>query len=163
MTHSHMPIKHFLKQIENFGANRANRDVRPDWLTAFINDTAELFEPLAGEGRVGFDCQLAEDCWVVGMYLGSTEIIGGMHDGQFRHLNFELDLQVLLSRFARVDELVLSAFPTPEDKESDRAKAFVTVAGLVGENPLRLQVFAVPPENSGPGMKQFPDGHCETV
>ncbi len=156
-----MPIKHLLKQIETYATKRANRDVRPDWLTDFVNEIAELFEPITGVGRVGFDCQLAEDCWVVGMYLGSTEMMGGPEDGSTKYLNFEFDLQQLIGRFQQIDEFVLSSFPNPRDFESSTARSFITLAGSLGEHPIRLQVFTIPPDDAGPGLKQFQDGNCE--
>ena len=55
----HLTINHLLKHMDTYAAKRNNRDVRPAWVTQFINQVAELFEPLAGIGRVGFDCQLA--------------------------------------------------------------------------------------------------------
>lgn len=161
MTHSHMPIKHLLKQIETYTSNRANRDVRPEWLTDFINEVAELFEPITGVGRVGFDCQLADDCWVVGMYLGSTEMMGGPEDGSTKFLNFEFDLQQLAARFQQIDEFVLSSFPNPRDLDSSPARSFITLAGNLGEHPIRLQVFSIPPDDAGPGLKQFQNGDCE--
>ncbi len=158
-----MPIKHLLKQIETYSAKRSSHDVRPDWLTAFVNEIAEIFEPIAGVARAGFDCQLAEDEWVVGMYLGCIETVGGMNDGRARYINFEFNLRELFGRFSRVDEFYLSAFPTPDTDKPTQARAFVTIAGLVDENPLRVQIFSIPPEDIGIGMRQFPDGRCETV
>ena len=156
-----MPIQHFLKQIQADGPGRGNRDVRPDWVTSFINDVAELLEPIAGVGRVGFDCQLAEDGWIVGLFLGVTEIVGGKNDGQTRHLNFELNLQQLVERFDQVAEFYWSAFPSPQDSQQATAWSYVTLAGLVGENQLRLQVFSIPPDDAGPGLREYSDGRFE--
>ncbi len=163
MTHSHIPIKHLLKQMKIYSYKRINRDLRPDWVTNVINDVAELFEPLAGLGRVGFDCQLSDDGWVVGLYLGSTETIGGKEDGIVRHTNYEIDLQQLIIRFDRLDEFCFGAFPSPVGHECHQARSFVTLAGTIGEETLRLQIFSTPPNDAGPGLRQLPDGRCEPV
>ena len=97
-----MPVKHLLKQAETYRSQRAARDTRPQWVTEFINEAAELFTPVTGVGRVGFDCHLAEDCWVVAMYLGSTEVVGGKDDGHSRHTDFEFDLLELAGRFTEI-------------------------------------------------------------
>lgn len=161
VTHSHLPIDHLLKQIQTYSVNRESRDVRPEWVTQIIGQVAELFEPLTGIGRVGFDCQLSEDSWVVGLYLGCTEIVGGKHDGQSRRVNFEFDLSRLMSRFDQVSEFYWSAFPTPADDEGSAARSFVTIAGQVAGQGLRLQIFSVPPDGAGPGLRQYPNGNFE--
>ena len=158
-----MPIKHLMKQIEIYSSKRSNRDVRPEWVTALIDDVAELFEPLAGLGRVGFDCQLADDGWVVGLYLGATETVGGKDDGNVKYSNYEIDLQQLTSRFSRIDEFCFGAFPTPTENKHRQARSFVTIAGTIGEEALRLQIFSVPPDTAGAGLRQLPDGRCEPV
>lgn len=161
MSHSHIPLNHLLKQIETCQISRGTRDVRPDWVARLIERTAELFEPLTGVGRVGFHCQLAEDCWVVGLYLGATEIVGGREDGESRYVNFEIDLDKLKVQFDRIDEFYWSVFPSPTSEPAAQARSFLTLAGTVGGNPIRLQVFSVPPEDAGPGLKQYPNGQCE--
>lgn len=161
VSHSHIPINHLLKQIETSGAARGNRDVRPDWVARLIERTAEMFEPLTGVGRVGFQCQLAEDCWVVGLYLGATEIVGGREDGKSKYVNFEVNLDKLKAQFDRIDEFYWSAFPSPTNDAAAQARSFITLGGTVEGNPLRLQVFSIPPEDAGPGLKQFPNGKFE--
>ena len=86
---------------------------------------------------------MADDCWVVGMYLGNTELVGGKDDGESRHTNFEFDLSLLIQRFSRVDRCFWSAFPAGVDDEDTVARSFVTVEGFVGENPLRVQIHSL--------------------
>lgn len=161
MSHSHMPIQHLLKQLEAFSSKRESRDIRPEWVTEFIGEVAELFEPLTGVGRVGFDCQFSEDCWVVGMYLGKTEMVGGKCDGHSVNMNFDFNLLGLLNRFCSVQDLKWSAHPTGDEGDSLPARSFITITGLVGENLLRLQIFSTPPETTGPGLRQYPNGEYE--
>ena len=165
MSQHHLPIEHFLTKLDTEEQDRsaAKRETRPEWLTHFIDSIADLFDPLIGVARVGFDCNYTEDSWVVGLYLGSYEIVGGRRDGETRHINFEFDLQQLMGRFSKISELVWSAFPSPKDTRSSWARSYITVAGLVGENPVRLQVFSVPPVYADIGMRRLPDGRFEPV
>ena len=110
--------------------------------------------------RVGFDCQLEEETWVVRMYLGTTEIVGGPMDGQMRPMSFEIDLQTLFARFQDIDEFFWSVFP--ENAEHvDEPQAYVTISGKVDGNSVRIHLFATSPEEVGPGMRIFPDGRFE--
>jgi hypothetical protein len=59
----HLPIEHFLANLDSEEQDRsaaAKRDVRPEWLTHFIDSIADLFDPLIGVARVGFDCNFVE-------------------------------------------------------------------------------------------------------
>lgn len=162
MSHSHLPVQHLLKQVELYRAARNNRDLRPEWLTDFIERVAEMFEPLCDDGRVGFDCQAAEERWTIGMYLGSTEIVGGPEDGQSRHTAFELDLLAVMNLFDSTGNISWATFPNG-DPDGGAPTSVVTVDGTVGDSEIRLQLFAVPPADAGPGFRQYPDGRRDTV
>jgi hypothetical protein len=131
-------------------------------VTDLTNQIAELFEPITGVSRVGYDCQLGDECWIVAVYLGATEMIGGSEDGKIRYANFEIDLREVLTKFDEYDEFIWSSFPLPMDGPESLARSFVTIAGKIGGNPIRLQLFSVPPEDAGPGMRHYPDGRFET-
>ena len=170
MSQHHLPIEHFLQRLEtaeqdrsDLAGERAKKESRPEWLTHFIDSVADLFDPLIGVARVGFDCNYTDDAWVVGLYLGSYEIVGGRHDGEARHINFEFDLQQLMAHFNKVSELVWSAFPSPRDTRSSWARSYVTIAGQVADQTVRLQVFSVPPVHAEIGMRRYPDGRFEPV
>ena len=95
-----MVVNHLLRQAEEYRARRKNRDIRPKWVARLINEVAELFEPLAGVARVGFECRLDDDCWSVGMYLGTTEVVGGRDDGLSRFIDFQFDVLQVLDFFS---------------------------------------------------------------
>ncbi len=160
MTHSHIPVQHLIKQVELNRSKRNNRDVRPQWVTCFIEQVAELFEPAADVARVGFDCRLDEDGWNVGLYLGRTELIGGKADGESRHTNFEFDLRALCDRFERIDRFTWTSLPDAVP-ETANAPGFITVNGLVANNPIRVRLYAIAPPDAGPGFRQFPSGKCD--
>lgn len=163
MSHSHIPVKHLLKQVEIYRSRRDKRDARPQWVTAFIDKVADLFEPIVDEGRVGFDCQPVKGRWLVGMYLGSTEIVGGRDDGQSRHTDFQFDLLRLTELFSHIDLLQWSAFPDRPDSDNLPASSFVTVEGRIDGHAVRLQLYSLPPTEAGPALRQYPDGSCTAV
>lgn len=163
MSHSHLPVRHLLKQIEIYKSKRAQRGIRPEWLTTFIEDVAELFEPVADDGRVGFDCQLAEEGWTVALYLGGTEMVGGPEDGQSQYTGFQFDLLQLIDRFSEIERFRWSAFPEGSDLHEGASLSLVTIEGVVGDQWLRLRIHSVPPTDAGPGFRQFPDGRRESI
>ena len=162
MTHSHIPIHHLLRQVEDHRQRRQGRDIRPRWLTEFITGVAPLFEPLSETGRVGFDCQL-EDFWRVGMYLGSTEVIGGRNDGLSRPANFEIDVLKLLDRFTSVERFRWLALPEDGMEPAGTALSCLSIHGAVDSHPVSLSVYSIPPYEAGPGFREYPNGERRTV
>jgi hypothetical protein len=161
VTHSHLPVAHLLEQVARFEPRRGDRDPRPAWVTGLINHAADLFDPFAGDvGRVGFDCQFADDRWIVGLYLGGTELVGGLHDGEVHYTDFRFDLLLLRELFDEVDQMQFVALPVDEDHDT---RASVQVEGRVAGEAVRLQVYAVPPTDAGPAFRVLPDGTCRPV
>lgn len=160
LTHSHIPVKHLLKQLETYRPQRERRDVRPQWVSDFIDAVAELFEPLSDVGRVGFDCQLTEDRWTLGLYLGLTEIVGGERDGQTCYNGFQIALLPLLELLSEVEHCSWNVIPDPLS-EGSLPDSFLMIEGQVDGNPIRLQIDSVPPPDAGPGIRTFPDGRIE--
>lgn len=163
MAHSHLPVQHLMKQIENFQPRGGDRDLRPEWVSRLIERVAELFEPLEDIGRVGFDCHLSDDCWIVEMYLGSTELVGGPADGQRRFSDFRFDLRALVGLFEEVERFRWTALCAADGEEENASAgpSSITVEAKLGDNPVRLQLYSVPPPDSAPGLRRFPDGNCE--
>lgn len=163
MSKSHISaINHLLKQVELNRAKKAQRDLRPAWLTDFIDDVIDLFDPLSDVARVGFDARL-EDCWRVSLYLGNTELVGGSDDGLARHTNFEFDVLGLLDRFAHLDQFSWTAIPEPTADASE-SSSWLTAKGITcGHQPLLLEVFSIPPADAGPGFHKFPNGDVRSV
>ena len=163
MTHSHMPVQHLLRQVEIYRSKRQQgeqADVRPAWMTAFIESIAGLFEPLADDGRAGYDCRMIDGTWVLEMYLGATEIVGGPDDGQLRYTNFQFDLNGLLDRFDTIDRFRWNAIPGAAD-DGGIARSTVMVSGRVGENQMRMHVHSIPPDDAGPGFREDINGERE--
>ena len=173
VSHSHLPARHLLKQIESDRSRRSKRDRRPAWLAAFVEFVAEQFEPLADVGRVGFDCRLDEEGWSVAMYLGSIELVGGKDDGQTRHLDFRCNLQAVLGRFTRVHQTtftvlqgdVVSSAEVGSAATTDELgpRSVVMIDGQIVDNRVRLAIYSQPPSAVGPGLRRLPDGRFEPV
>ena len=163
MSHSHIPLKHLLRQVEIYKSNRINRDIRPNWLTELIGRVAELFEPTSDLGRVGFDCQLAEECWIVAMFLGGTEVVGGKNDGSTRHANFQMDLTQLSQCFTTTTRLYWQAFRETDQTDESATGSLLVAEGQIGEHSVRLNIHSIPPAKAGPGMRVYPDGHYDVV
>lgn len=158
VSHSHIPVNHLLKQLEIRRAQRESRDLRPVWLTELINRTVEFFEPLSDVARVGYDCRATEDMWQVGLYLGTTEVVGGSRDGQSRPTNFQFDLSQLLDLFSSIERFHWYALPDAAEDDEEAASSYVLLEGHVGENPVRMLIHSVPPTAAGPGFRSYPDG-----
>lgn len=161
MSHSHIPVKHLLKQLEVYRLNRQNRDIRPAWLTDLIGRLSELFDPADGVARVGFECRLTEEAWELLLFLGSTEIVGGADDGQTRLANFRLDLLALMDRFGEVKHVEWHAHPQPQNGESE--PSILQIRGLIDKEPLKLLIFDAPPTGIGPGIRAHQNGDREPV
>jgi len=153
-------MQHLLKQVEIYSARKANRDNRPEWVAELVDTVADLFEPANGEGRVGFDCQPRENCWEVGLFLGSLEFIGGMKDGSAQYANFHFDVLAFLELFSEVELFRWNSVPSPEELElpAETPPSFLTIEGNYGENFVRVNIYTIPPADSGPGFRQYPDG-----
>ncbi|MEM9701617.1 MAG: hypothetical protein AAF907_04150, partial [Planctomycetota bacterium] len=60
---SHLPVGDLIDL-----ADRSDRPAsRPEWLREFIDAAAELFDPIAGLGRVGFRTEPSEEGWVAAL------------------------------------------------------------------------------------------------
>lgn len=162
MSHSHLVVNHVLRRAEEYRLRKSQQDVRPNWITKLIDDMAELFEPLEGVARVGFDCRLEEDGWSVGLFLGTNEIIGGPFDGYARQIDFQFDVLRALDVFTRVDRCYWDAYCDTHE-QSESYQALVTIEGLVGDERVKLLVHSRPPLEIGPALREFPNGTTEAI
>jgi hypothetical protein len=176
LSHSHIPVRYLIRQLDGLRAQRKARDHRPAWLVDFINAAADWFEPLDGLGRVGFDARPAEGRWEVVLYLGSTELVGGPQDGGSQPAAFSFDVLGLLQSFSRIDHVSWIAQAGPDDvpgccvggaSEDTHGKppieARLAVEGQVAGNAVALQVCSVPPREAGPGFRRYADGRRDAV
>lgn len=157
LAHAHLLVQHVLKQAETRAAQRGQRDPRPAWLADFVQRAADWFEPLTGVGRVGYDCEPTAEGWEARLYLGSTELVGGPHDGRWKSHSFELNLSGLIACFTQVSEFRWNV------ATGETAGSFLTLKGLVGTAPLCVKAYSRAPDHLGPGLRQFHDGRVQAV
>lgn len=155
-----MSIEELLEQMEQYRLRREHRDYRPDWLKLFVRNAAALFEPLAELGRVGYDCRVDDRGWIVCMYLGATETVGGPMDGHIDHASFRLDLLQLQKLFGQIDRLEWYSVANPASRTPEHSvRSLVSVQGLLEDgNGIKLELMAVPPDFVGPGLHCRPNG-----
>ena len=154
-----MSIEELLEQMEQYRLRREQRDYRPEWLQRFVEGAAQLFEPLLTVGRAGFDCQLDERGWLVSLYLGTTEIVGGPRDGQVDHVSFCMDLLRLQGMFSKLTRLEWYSVSAMDGGIPRGPRSLVSVHGEVsGGGLLRLEILSVPPEVVRPGLHLRTDG-----
>ena len=101
----------------------------------------------------------------MGLFLGSTEIVGGQRDGQFIAASFQFDLLQLLDRFESVNRFHFNFLEQSDSlTTSDCSSAYITIEGhLTDLEIVRLNVYATPPEEAGPGFRKTHDGKIDTV
>jgi len=160
MNHSHIPVQHFIAQLDRWKEEREQRDLRPEWLRNLISDLAELFDPSEDVARVGFECQLTEEGWEVGLFLSRVEIVGGRFDGKAELCQFSYNLHALRGRFEDVTTFRMTAMPK---SDSEDAVSFVELQGKVEQTVVRLKIYSIPPQKAGIGLRRHMNGHCETV
>lgn len=164
MSHSHLSLQHLIRQAEDFGTRKEQRDNRPAWVMEFVDELADSFEPLHDVGRVGFECEWTDAGWVVGLYLGSTEIIGGPSDGRLTPPSFQFDLKPLIGSFASIDSFRMHALHEPTFGEEQYSHAYIEIQGMVEQQEqIVLRVFNTPPESAGPAFHQYADGSFVTA
>ncbi len=154
-----MSIEELLEQMEQYRLRREQRDFRPEWLKQFVQLAAGVFEPLTNVGRVGYDCQFDERGWTVCMYLGTTEIVGGAKDGQIDHASFRIDLKSIAALFTNVHRFEWYSIGEANSlATNDKVRSLICIHGTAGDQELRLELLATPPDFVGPGLHCRPDG-----
>lgn len=160
MPHSHLVMQHLLKQLELKAARKDSPDRRPQWLSDVILRWSSVFEPYAGVGRIGFACEPDEDHgWRVRLYLGTTELVGGKNDGEWKHPGFELNFSKLTDEFTQLDDFRWNV----SAPGTDGSHSFVTIGGTIGEHFVEVKVYSRPPRDAGPAFRQHLDGTVEPV
>ncbi len=163
MSHSHLAIRHLIRQVEESAGRRGERKP-PAWLADFVESAAGLFEPFSGIARPGFECRRGEDRWEIALFLGKTEVVGGPQDGELTPVNFMFDAAGLSRLFERLDTLRWNAFPDCHVcSEEELDLSFLIAEGLVQGELVSVQIHAGPPHAAGPAMKRYSDGSYVTV
>jgi len=159
VAHSHLVMQHLMKQLELKSTRKETRDYRPQWLSDVILRWSSHFEPFSGLGRVGFISEPDDNGWNVRLYLGTTEMVGGRDDGEWRQPGFELDLSKMTDEFTHLEDFHWNvSAPGAEGSHS-----FMTIGGMIGEHFVQVKVYSRPPRDAGPAFRQHLDGTVEPV
>lgn len=162
MSHSHRPVLHLIKQLETQGRAPRKKESRPAWVTDLIDRLADAFDPFFEVARLGFECQPGESGWEIVLFLGGVEQMGGPSDGNVDHVDFRFDVQQLMRPFTSINQFQWYALPKGSGSTEPDQSSLV-ISGETAHGPVRIRVYAVPPEFADPGMRQFADGTVETT
>jgi hypothetical protein len=158
-----MSFQHFMKQLQTKRAMKNQQKIQPEWVSKFVDQIAELFVPLENDGRVGYECKMNERGWKIRMFLGRTEMIGGRDDGSSLHSNFEFNISELTSIFENLNVLKWETYPDSSDPNHYQDHSIVIAEGMSSGHFVQLELHSVPPNEIGPGFKQFPNGNRAIV
>lgn len=152
--------KHFIHQIER-GECLPKPRALPAWLTGWLQQVADLYEPFSGVARAGYECFHASSTWEISLFLGQNETLGGRNDGLLLPVNFQFDVQGLTEKFDDISKMRWNAFPDGYvfRDAGYPMETFLLVEGSVGKERIRLQIQALPPDTIGPGLQFLPNGN----
>ena len=74
-------------------------------------------------------------------------------------ISFELDFVRLTESYTRLDEFRWNVAATTDGANS----SFVTLRGLVDDNPFSLENLPRPPSEAGPAFRQHADGSVDSM
>ena len=151
---------HFLQQIESGETARTRKSPMPHWLQTFVWQATEHFDPIGGTARAGYVATREDNRWIVRLFLGETEVVGGPRDGAVVPAAFSFDLEALRDSFEAITRLEWHGLPADSLPEQIRDEATIAVDGIVSGHVVRLLVDLRSPADMGPGLKQYADGSC---
>lgn len=158
----HLRPQHFVKLLQS--ADRSHPSVRqPDWLATLLDRLCDCIEPIRGEARVGYDLYFADPLWQIDLFLGRTEMVGGIMDGQSEYVNFTANIPGILSLFGKVERCEWLAMPGLPSLGITEDASGLFIEGTWENEPVRVALRSVPPSNAAPGLRQYPDGRYELV
>ena len=158
MLHSHLAVRHLIRELELKGRPSRRLNV-PEWLKTLLCEAADDFNPASETARAGYECRLTEQGWEASLFLGASEVVGGALDGQLQPVGFQFDMLSLMRRFDRVDLMEWSTGIS--EGESGASGSLVTIEGVACGEPLRLHVRSTSTVDAGAGMRRHQDGRVE--
>ena len=164
MSRSYLAIRHLLRQLEIKREKGISKQIIPIWISKFVDDISERFEPFSGVARVGYECAFSDGGWEISIFLGETELVGGAEDGRLLPVNFRFDVTGITNQFDTVEAIHWNAFPnSPVETEVPSDLSFMTISGTIQKAAVLLQLHATPPNPIGPALRQHSDGRMELV
>lgn len=162
MAQPHLRPHHFVKILQSADSQRT--PVRqPEWVALLLDRLCDCIEPIRGEARMGYDLRFVDPLWQIDLFLGRTEIVGGSFDGHADYVNFTTDISRILRLFESIGRCEWLALPSLLDPNMPASDSGLIVEGLWNGQMVRVALRSVPPSNSAPGLRQYPDGRYELV
>jgi hypothetical protein len=156
--HPHHSVNHFIDQLDSGDVPRPGKVQMPDWLQAFVWQATEHFDPIGGTARAGYVAALEGGRWVVRLFLGETEIVGGPRDGAVMPTAFTFDLESIRRSFESISRLEWQGLPSGSVPQQLRDDATIAIDGTVAGHDIRLLISLRAPADMGPALRQQPDG-----
>ncbi len=128
----------------------------PVWLMNLANNVAAHVISFDSPGPIGCHYHFNEeaDQWEVTLFIGETEVVGGVHDGTTVASRFTLDVHRVCKLFSQVDECFWQALTA--DTEDDDLGAHLSVVGKHNDHSIWLRVLANAPQSVEPGREARP-------
>ena len=123
------------------------------WLANFTNQVCQAIEHLGEPLPVGCHVHLDCDTWEVSIFVASTEIVGGQHDGERVASNFVVDVLKLLMVF---DDVESSSWQAQRYAEDDDLGPHLSVIGAFEGHSIWLRILSEVPD-------QLPAGRIADV
>ncbi|MFO1022023.1 MAG: hypothetical protein U0903_15220 [Planctomycetales bacterium] len=161
MPRSHLPVQYLIQQLVS-QASSSRKDYRPPEISRLIEELSDLYEPLEGVARVGFDCRMTEGCWEISLYLGRTELVGGPRDGCHDPVDFCLNLQGLTQLLKEIRGMEWTV-AHPQGETGPDTRTLLKVETDWEGHAVRLLFAGSPPQEVGPALRKFADGTCELL
>lgn len=120
----------------------------PLWLATLANEIARRIVPVDPLGPIGCHYALHDAMWEVTLFVSTTEVVGGKHDGQAFASAFQLDLAGIELHFDSVSSV---GWQPIELNDDDDLGPHVAVIGTREGHAVWLRVTAVPPRGFDSG------------
>lgn len=121
---------------------------QPTWLKEFANRACACLHALEEMPPIGCHVAVEEATWEVSLFVSSTEIVGGRHDGERLACLFVVDLAALFQLFDMVESASWQPHPF---NEQDELRNHVSVEGYVEGHHVGLRILADLPDRFAPG------------
>lgn len=119
-------------------------DHPPDWLAQLANDITQRIHPVDPLAPIGCHYALIDGCWEVTLFVSSSEVVGGEHDGECFASAFQFDLAGIEDHF---DHVFAFGWQPLEFGEGDDVGPHVAVEGICHGQHVWLRIAAFPPSS----------------
>ena len=120
----------------------------PRWITGFANRVSSCMIPIDVMPPVGCHYHLFDGIWEITLFASTTEVIGGMKDGERQASPFYLNIQQANKLFDVVTAIEWQTLPACND---DELGSHVAMEGISAGHEILLRVCSHAPDRYHPG------------